>query len=165
MATDTVKTTAITNLDATPVVRANSWVHGGNAKHFVGTVEATAGAAPTSTYRFYRIGSWMRPSSLRVAMDAISAGAFDLGLYRTAADGGAVVDSSILASTVSAGTATLATEVLYKGKDIANAEKRVWELLGLTVDPNLEYDVTATVITAQSLANAGTIDLFGTMSW
>ena len=48
MAVNAYKTTAITNLDATPIVRANPWVHGGNAKQFAGTIEAVTREARKS---------------------------------------------------------------------------------------------------------------------
>ena len=89
MAVNAYMPTAITNLDATPIVRANPWVHGGNAKQFAGTIEAVNGDSIASTYRFFRIGSWMRPVSLTLFCDAITRAAGDLGLSHTSADGGA----------------------------------------------------------------------------
>src|SRR5215475_3778691 len=98
MTINAYKTSAITNLDATPIVRANPWVHGGNTKQFAGTVEAVNGDSIGSTYRFFRIGSWMGPVGLTLFCDAITSGAGDLGLYRSAADGGAVVSQALFAS-------------------------------------------------------------------
>jgi hypothetical protein len=164
MAVNAYKTNAITNLDATPIVRANPWVHGGNSKQFAGTVEAVNGDSIGSTYRFFRIGSWMRPVSLTLFCDAITSAAGDLGLYRTASDGGAVVSQTLFASAQSIASAiTLGTHVRFEQDDVANVEKRVWELLGLSADPNLEYDVTLT-LTAAATAG-GTISLQGAFSW
>lgn len=164
MAVNAYKTNAITNLDATPIVRANPWVHGGNSKQFAGTVEAVNGDSIASTYRFFRIGSWMRPVSLILFCDAITSAAGDLGLYRTASDGGAVVIQSLFASAQSIASAiVLGTNVRFEQDDVANVEKRVWELLGLSADPNLEYDVTLT-LTAAATAS-GTISLQGAFSW
>ena len=164
MAVNAYKTTAITNLDATPIVRANPWVHGGNAKQFAGTIEAVNGDSIASTYRFFRIGSWMRPVSLTLFCDAITSAAGDLGLYRTTADGGAVVSQTLFASAQSVASAiTTGTNIRFEQDDIANVEKRIWELLGLTADPNLEYDVTLT-LTAAATAG-GTLSLQGAFSW
>lgn len=164
MAVNAYKTTAITNLDATPIVRANPWVHGGNAKQFAGTIEAVNGDSIASTYRFFRIGSWMRPVSLTLFCDAITSAAGDLGLYRTTADGGAVVSQTLFASAQSVASAiTTGTNIRFEQDDIANVEKRIWELLGLTADPNLEYDVTLT-LTAAATAS-GTLSLQGAFSW
>jgi hypothetical protein len=164
MAINAYKTNAITNLDATPIVRANPWVHGGNSKQFAGTVEAVNGDSIGSTYRFFRIGSWMRPVSLTLFCDAVTGAAGDLGLYRTASDGGAAVSQALFASAQSIATAiTAGTNIRFEQDDVANVEKRVWELLGLSADPNLEYDVTLT-LTAAATAG-GTISLQGALSW
>lgn len=158
---DSVSTTAITNLDASPQIRPGSWVHGGGGREYIGTCEGTAAAATGSTYRFFRVPSGARVSSLSYSVDALSAGAVDIGLYDTLANGGAVVAKSILASLFSTDTAKLNQGILKPAGDIANGEKRIWELLGLPVDPIKQYDVTATVVTA--IGNAGTHTLKGTV--
>src|ERR1700753_1772295 len=108
MTVNAYKTNALTNLDATPIVRANPWVHGGNSKQYAGTVEAVNGDSIGSTYRVFRVGSWVRPVGFSVFCDAITSAAADLGLYRTAADGGAVVSQSLFASAVSLASAITA---------------------------------------------------------
>jgi hypothetical protein len=164
MAVNAYKTASITNLDATPIVRANPWVHGGNSKQFAGTVEAVNGDSIGSTYRFFRVGSWMRPVSLTLFCDALTGGAADLGLYRSAADGGAAVAQSLFASAQSIAAANAAgINARFEQDDIANAEKRIWELLGLTADPNLEYDVALTLTAA--ITASGTLTLQGVFSW
>ena len=164
MAVNAYKTVSITNLDATPILRANPWVHGGNSKQFAGTVEAVNGDSIGSTYRFFRVGSWMRPVSLTLFCDALTGGAADLGLYRAAADGGAVVDQDLFSTAVSVASAiTTGTNIRFEQDDVANVEKRIWELLGLTADPNLEYDVALTLTAA--LTASGTLALQGVFSW
>lgn len=164
MPVNAYKTSALANLDATPILRANPWVHGGNAKHFAGTVEAANGDSIGSTYRFFRIGSWMRPAALTLYCDAITGAAGDLGLYRVPADGGAVVAAALFASAQSIAAANVAgLQIRFEADDIANVEKRIWELLGLAADPNLEYDVTLT-LTAAATAS-GTLALQGAFSW
>lgn len=164
MSINAYKTIAITNLDATPIVRVNPWVHGGNAKQFAGTVEAMAGDSIGSTYRMFRIGSWMRPVSLMLFCDMITGAAADLGLYRTASDGGAPFARALFASAQTLNAViTEGRNIRFEQDDIANVEKRVWELLGLSADPNLEYDVVLT-LTANAGAS-GTISLQGTFSW
>jgi hypothetical protein len=162
-----LKTTSITNLDATPIVRAQSWVHGGHSKPYAGTVETLATDSIGSTYRFFRVGSWMRPVNLAIYCDALGAGcAGDVGLYRTAADGGAVVDADFFASAVAIATAVNGTDITYEAAsamDISKIEQRIWEVLGLTVDPNLEYDVAVT-LTAATVAG-GTLSLRGSFAW
>lgn len=157
------RTIAINALDSTPIVRANPWVHGGNSKQFAGTVQAMAGDSVGSTYRMFRVGSWMRPVSLLLFCDAIG-GAADLGLYRTASDGGDAVKKALFASAHSmADAVSEGQNIRFEADDIANIEKRVWELLGLSADPNLEYDVTLTAVSM--LQSSGTLALQGTFSW
>lgn len=164
MAINAYKTLSITNLDATPILRANPWVHGGNSKQFAGTVEAVNGDSIGSTYRFFRVGSWMRPVSLTLFCDALTGGAADLGLYRAAADGGAVVSAALFASAQSIASAnTSGIDARFEADDVANVEKRIWELLGLTADPNLEYDVALTL--TAGISASGTLALQGVFSW
>jgi hypothetical protein len=158
------KTTSVTNLDATPILRANPWVQGGNSKQFAGTVEAVNGDSIGSTYRFFRVGSWMRPVTLTLYCDALTGGAADLGLYRAAADGGALVDADLFASAQSIASANATgIQARFEADDVANVEKRIWELLGLTADPNLEYDVALTL--TAGISASGTIALQGAFSW
>lgn len=165
MATNNTKSAAITGLDASPLVRANAWIHGGNLKHFTGLVEGGGTDSAGTTFRFFRVPSWMRIATLNLGNDAGGTSAkVDIGFYRIAAEGGAAVHTSILASAVSIATARPFTNVLYTSSDgaatkIDQAEKRIWELLGLTSDPNLEYDVVATVV--DDVDNAATYVLNG----
>jgi hypothetical protein len=166
MAINAYKALSITNLDATPILRANPWVHGGNSKQYAGTVEVADDASIGSIYRFFRVGSWMRPVSLTILCDAITGAAADVGLYRRAADGGAAVDADIFASAQSIATASkTGIMCLFESgsNDVANVEKRIWELLGLTADPNLEYDLALTL--TAGLSAAGTLALQGVFSW
>lgn len=163
MAINAYRTNAITNLDATPIVRANPWVHGGNSKQFAGTLDVVSDDTVGTTLRFFRIGSWMRPVSLVLFHDDLG-GVLNLGLYRTAADGGAVVRTDQFAESYPADQERHGgVNLRFHADHIGNIEKRVWELLGLHADPNLEYDVTATLVTP--LTAGGTISLAGTFSW
>jgi hypothetical protein len=63
--------------------------------------------------------------------------AADVGLYDTAANGGAVVDADFYASAVSFASGPynavdVTYEALVAGGSLANGEKRIWEALGLT---------------------------------
>jgi hypothetical protein len=46
---------------------------------------------------------------------------------------------------------------------VANMEKRVWQLLGLSSDPGIEYDVTGTLVAAAAAAGAAcvTVEVVG----
>jgi hypothetical protein len=169
MAVVTPKSTAITNLDALPQKRASSWNHGGDGKHYAALIAGTNGDSIGSVYRFFRISSNMRAHALALFCDALTSGAGDIGLYRTAADGGAVVDQDFFASAVAMGTALNGTDVTYESGNAASnmglsqAEKRIWEVMGLAADPGLEYDVAITLTTA--LGGSGNIVLRGSFVW
>src|SRR4029078_9982521 len=107
---------------------------------------------------------WMRPVSLTLFCDALTGGAADLGLYRAAADGGALVSGGLFATAQSiASSKATGIAARFEADDVANVEKRIWELLGLTADPNLEYDVALTL--TAGISASGTLALQGWFSW
>ncbi len=159
MAAENLKSTAVTNADATPVDMTGAYLQHGRLRESVAVIEGAGGDAG-STYRFCRIPSSARVSAVFFACDDLSgSGAtLDLGLYKTAADGGAVVDADFFASAIDVATAAVAeTNVLHESGavNIDDKEKRIWEALGLTEDPKISYDVTGV---------SGTAAVTGTMS-
>lgn len=165
MATEAIKSTPITNADATPATLNKASIDGARERHKRGVAVAVLAAADVgSTYRFFRIKS--NDLVTKLLLDNIAFGgaaAIDIGLYRTTKDGGAVVDADFFASAQAIVAAQRSIDVLRESGviTVANMEKRIWELLGLTEDPNLEYDVAATVTTI--LASAGAMCLHGTV--
>lgn len=158
MAVVNTKSKAVAGADTSPPnpdQMVNLKVGGGRIKESVGTVEAASGDSATSTYRLARVHSSVRISQLLLSCDAITAGVVDLGVYETAANGGAAVDSDVFGSGQSI-AAALAGESVY-GVDIADIEKPLWEVLGKTKDPGRLYDIAATVTTAPTAA--GTVSL------
>jgi hypothetical protein len=160
------KSTTITNLDAAQVKRASAFANGAPLKEFIETVEIANGDSVGSTFRFFRVPSWMRVSELIGDWDDIgTTGAADFGLYKTAADGGAVVDADFFASAVVLNTGALANQQLVHESavvDLPNYGKRIWEQLGLTEDPKIYYDVVATLTGAADAAGTLTLRLRGT---
>lgn len=151
MAVVALKSTAITNATATPPVPNSANVVAGNLRESQGFAVITSGDSVASTYRLFRIRSADRVSQILVySPDIGTTTAGDLGLYRTNPDAGAVVDVDFFASALSLnGGALNGSDITFEaaaaGGSIANAEKRVWEALGLTADPHLEYDVVLTL--------------------
>lgn len=157
MAVVTLKSTPITNADATPVVLNKANVDGGRVRHKRGVVTAANGDSIASTYRAFRIKS--NDLVRKLVLDNASWGASctaDIGLYKTAADGGAVVDADFFASAVDMNTANRAVDVTRESGviTVANMEKRVWELLALSEDPQIDYDVTLTLVAAAAAAGS-----------
>ncbi len=78
--------------------------------------------------------------------------------------GGHLVSQALFASAQSIATASATgINARFEADDVANVEKRIWELLGLTADPNLEYDVALTLTAA--ISASGTLALQGVCSW
>lgn len=160
MAVVAVKSAPLTNADATPAVINKANVDGARLRHKRGICAAANGDSIASTYRFFRIKS--NDLVRDIFLDNASWGAactMDVGLYKTAKDGGAVVDADFFASALDMNTANRALNVTRESGviTVANMEKRVWELLGLTADPNLEYDVTGTLVAAAAAAGSACI--------
>jgi len=158
MAVANTKSTFITNADADPKVLTSDYISKGTVYETVGTVEVAAADDDGSVYRMVRVPSNARITSILTGCDAITAGTvYDLGVYQTAANGGAVVDADLFATNVDLSSALGFTEHMLEATvtDIDKVEKRLWELLALTVDPMRDYDICWTGDTVGSAA--GTI--------
>lgn len=160
MATEAVKSTPITNAEATPRVFNNSAVENGGVRQSVATVEAAAAADAGSTYRMMRIPSNASGVTLIFACDDLGTTAtVNIGLHQTTANGGAVVDADFFASAVDCNAAAVApTHVEHESAvyGIEDIEMPLWEALGLSADPKIDYDIVITSV--------GDIDADGTMS-
>ena len=161
-----VKSTPVTNADATPAVLNKANVDGGRVRQKRGVCTAANGDSIASVYRFCRIKSNDLVS--KVLLDNATWGAactMDIGLYQTAANGGAVADADLFASAVDMNTANRALDVTRESGiiTVANMEKRVWELLGLSADPQRDYDVAGTLVAAAAAAGAAcvTVEVVG----
>ena len=170
MAQVAIKSTAVTNANATPRVQNLPGLEGGVLVRAVnGLVTITSGdtqaatlAAGASTYRVGKVRSSDFYDTLLITTtaDMGTTTVVDVGLYYglTHSSGGTVVDQDFFCSSLSlkdgaltrgAATAALSADQTFEaaaaGGLITNAEKRIWECLGLTSDPGLEYDVALTL--------------------
>lgn len=166
MAVVTTKSGVITNRDATPRVANAGALVKGALKQAIGTAEAANGDSIASKYILAQIPSNAVGELVKLYCDAITTCAGDIGIYRTTADGGAVVDVDFYASAQSLASAiTTGTEVQHEadatdagvGNGLADLEKPLWQRLQLTADPNVMYDVVVTLTAAAG--SAGTIGL------
>lgn len=160
MAVVALKATPLSNSDSVPRVPNTSFFQNGAIKEDIGASSVADGDSIGSTFRLARISSSVRVSQLLLSCGAVTAAAADIGLYRTAADGGAVVDADFFASAQSIASALTHTDVTYESGVVAlaNRGKRIWEQLGLTADPFLDYDVALT-LTAAASGGAGGVEL------
>lgn len=142
----------IANRVATPRV-INPPHLAGTLKESIAYIAAAADDSATSVYRLATVRSNSRVSEiLMTAADFTTAGAIHVGLYRTTQDGGAVVDVDLFASGIAmqSGPYTdldVTRENNTTNWTLANAENAIWQALGLTSDPGIEYDVAATIST------------------
>lgn len=158
MAVVNTKATAISNGDATPVVITNRVIARGPVLAACGTVEVAAADDDLSVYRFVRVPSNARIISILRSNDAITGGtSYDIGVYQTALNGGAVVSATLFANVLDLSAAGAQVEQRYENADIINIEKRLWELLGLTADSQRDYDICMTANTVGTAA--GTISM------
>lgn len=166
MAVVNTKSTEITNADATPATLNNPGLAKGTLLSVAGTVETGATDSDNSVYRLVRVPSNAILRSVKLFNDDLDTNvspaiAADVGVYQTAANGGAVVDRDILATVITAlqGAVITGTELRFEVDDIADAQHRLWEVLGLTADPQRDYDICLTIETVAATPAAGTITL------
>jgi len=166
MAVVFTKSTQLTNRDATPRVINNPSIAKAAVYMAAGTLEVANGDSIASIFRLVSIPSNACGELLKLYCDAITSAAGDIGIYRTTADGGAVVDVDFYASAQSIASAiTTGTEVQHEadaadagaGFGLADLEKPLWQRLGLTADPGVEYDIAVTLTAAATAA--GTLGL------
>lgn len=150
------KSTQITNAEAVPATLSEGHLKG-DARAGVAVVEVAAADDDNSVFRFARIHSSERLHSLQLLNDAITGGtSYHFGLHETAANGGAAADNDLFATAVDLSSARVAPlDITHEALNIDQSEKRIWELLNLSADPNKFYEITATGITVGTAA--GTI--------
>lgn len=147
MAVVTTKSGAITNRDATPRELNDNFLEGGMLKESVGKVEVATGDSSTSKYIMMQVPSNARISQLLLYSDDMGTGTLaDVGIWDTTDNGSAVVDADFFASAVSLKDGAVnGTDIAHESGvfNVDDAEKPLWEALGLSSDPNKYYDVVA----------------------
>jgi len=152
----------LTNRDATPRVLDDSRETKARLMESCALLEAGAGDASDSTYRFFSVPSNARISQILLSCDDVgTAGAVDIGVYQTTENGSAVVDADLFASAQVLTTALTNSDVTYESGqyNVDESEKPLWSVLGLSADSKRDYDIVATVTAAPE--SAGTIVLKG----
>lgn len=164
MAVVALKSGVITNMDTIPIVQAAAGLAGGNLKCAVGTVAAANGDSIGSTYRMCRLPSNAVIQRVLLSCDAITSGAADIGAYQIPLYGGAVVDADAFASAQSIASALANSDVTHESGvyDINEAETQLWQILGLTADPQRDYDIALTLTAATTAAGDITLRIFYT---
>ncbi len=121
---------------------------GSRALITVQSFEIAAADDDGSVYRIGRIASNALLLDCKIACSAITGGTdFDLGLYHI--NKGDVVDADLFMSGQSFAVASRVIDGL-SAVDVKDANKRIWELLGLPKDPMIQYDLAITANTVGS---------------
>jgi hypothetical protein len=155
-----IDSTLISNRAATPRVANEPWNDAKLKTTGAGIVEVSTDTDATDELRFCRVRSNALVKRVLLSCDAVStSGAMDVGIYRTDDDGGAVVDADFFASAQVVTSALVDSNVTHESGvyGIEDRDKPLWEALGLSVDPQVWYDVAGTVTT--DMGGAGTLVL------
>lgn len=149
MAVVNSKSAEITALDSTPNTLGSGRSHTVKNRDVLTTV--AAGDDDTSVYRVHRVRSSQIFYGAVKTNTAITNGTdYDLGLYRTSQDGGAVVVKDCMVDGVTMASAiTAPTAPAHVASSLG---KKYWELAGLSSDPCVDYDICWTANTV------GTVD-------
>lgn len=160
MGTSTLKSTAITNRDATPKVPTNAKLYGAPVQNGFGYCTAAASDDTSSTYRCVAVPSNAVIRSIMLSSVAQGgSAAVDVGVYRATVDGGAVVDQDFFGSAVSVVSAVQRSDVTNESttNTLAKQEQPLWQAVGLSSDPGGELDIVATP--TATMTNGGAIGL------
>lgn len=156
-ATEAVNSAQIANNVAVPSIINTAQLANGRVRAARAICAVANAKDAGSIYRFFRVKSNDLIKELILDNATLGAGCtMDFGLYQTAANGGAVVDADLFASAVDMNTANRGLDVTRESGiiTVANMEKPLWELLGLSADPQIEYDVAATTVVASAAAGS-----------
>lgn len=163
MAVETLSSPSITNRDATPRVANNPGVGSAGTLRFVQGYFASVPASSSvgSTIRMCEIDAYAIVDSVSLQSAAQTAGAFDVGVYRTVPDGGAVVDADLFASAVSCASAVALTDITNEStlNTIAKQAQPLWQAAGVATAPapGTKYDVVLTCATTAVTTGLGAI--------
>lgn len=143
--------TTIANSVATPPVANSPPRNAAALREVAAIITPAADDTSASIGRFFRVPSNARISQLMwSSADATTAGAVNVGLYQTEENGSAVVDADLFASALDlSGGPYNNLDITFESGEMtyAESEKPLWEVLGLTADPQREYDVAYTIST------------------
>lgn len=158
----TLKGTSMTNRQASPRVLNNPGRGEGAAqKCVVGyLLSVPAALSATSIIRLIQVPSNALITDLRISSAAQTAGATDVGVYRTNNDGGAVVSAAFFATAVSLAAAVANVDILNESgtNTIAKQDQPLWQAAGMTADPKSDLDI-ACVISTDITTGLGALQL------
>lgn len=160
MAVDHVKSTPLTNLDATPAVISTAGEGAPAPLKSVssGDVVGVASSSVNATYQFVRVPSNAKIKRILFDTETQAAGAMDVGVYyATDGEGGkptsllaaAAISQALFASAVAL-TATAITDITNESGTYTPTKRLqpLWQAAGLSSDPGGYFDIVGTLTTA-----------------
>lgn len=136
---------ALTQANADPPM-LNQAAYGNEPKAKQAYVAKAAGDSATSTLRCVRLPSNAILASVKCKHQAFGTGATaDIGVYRTAANGGAVVDADCIADEFSTAAAKTTWTEAMSAVAAADIHKPLWQIAGLSADPQQDLDIVVTL--------------------
>lgn len=156
MATENLKSTPITSLDASPPVRTTAGKGAsGILRQVDGTVTATTAMEAGSTYALVRVPSNAIIKEVWACLDtAVTTFTVDIGVYYSsgadvpAEQRGDVLDADLFASAVALASIVVPTQYTHEAAasalTVADMFKPLWDLAGLTSDPACNFDIVMT---------------------
>jgi len=168
MAVDHVKSTPITNFDASPILTPTSGGQGGPARlmHSDGYSTAVASSSADATYQLVRLPSTAKVKRITFESEAQTAGKFDIGVYY-ATDGrvgkatsllaAAAVDQDFFATVIDCASAVGRTDITNESTTytLDKRSQPLWQAAGLSADPGGNLDICATVKTTAVTTGTG----------
>lgn len=164
MAVVNLKSTIITNRDATPKVLTDPQTSGGVMRESQGYITTNNGDSAGSTYRLNQVPSNARVSSVIMTNEALGAGCtLNVGVYYptfiplgaglTSALASTAISATFFASGTSAAAAGGPTDIVNSATNtIDKQELPLWQAVGLTADPGIDLDIVAAVAVATAAA-------------
>lgn len=165
MSIEHVKSTPVTNADATPVV-VNAIGAGapGGLREVTGSLVIPASASADSTLRFVRVPTNAKVKRIVITSQAQAAGTVDVGVYypTTGPTGKAdlaanAIDQDFFATVVDLASAVQPTDITNEsGTYTADKwNQPLWLAVGLASDPGGYFDIAATVKTTAITTGTG----------
>jgi hypothetical protein len=174
MTTETLKSTAITNLDAVPPVRATAGLGGvGMLKSVYGNVAPTTGYLTGSNYKMVRVPSDCSVKHVLIdysgtittmtcdvtifysddTLDETGASSGDTGVVNSLSTTGSLFAHTLVLASQTAGAVVDITDQNVAYPPTARNEP-LWQAAGLTTDPGGFFDVVIMNVSTMSLSAA-----------
>lgn len=137
-----------------------SLLEGGIQRSTSAIITITNGDSIGSTYRLMQVPSWHRIRSILAYHGAATNTAINIGLYRTEADGGAVVVANAYADQRAISTnGFLGIQLRLQTSVFDKFTQQVWQDAGYSVDPRIMLDLVVTLSAAAASTNVVAFDV------